>query len=142
MALRNTLIRGTAAMLLVATTIQLSGCGTLLYPERRGQSSGQIDPAVAILNGVGVIVFIIPGLIAFAIDFATGAIYLPSAKKSKTTTLSDELRIINVNAARLSAQEIDAIVERETGIVQVLSRRDLMTQTLPDLAAVDGNLRY
>lgn len=129
-------------MLLVATTIQLSGCGTLLYPERRGQSSGQIDPAVAILNGVGVIVFIIPGLIAFAIDFATGAIYLPSAKKSKTTTLSDELRIINVNAARLSAQEIDAIVERETGIVQVLSRRDLMTQTLPDLAAVDGNLRY
>lgn len=142
MALRNTLIRGTAAILLVATTIQLSGCGTLLYPERRGQSSGQIDPAVAILNGVGVIVFIIPGLIAFAIDFATGAIYLPSAKKSKTTTLSDELRIINVNAARLSAQEIDAIVERETGIVQVLSRRDLMTQTLPDLAAVDGNLRY
>lgn len=142
MAVRSALVRRTAAMLLIATTIQLSGCGTLLYPERRGQSSGQIDPAVAILNGVGVIVFIIPGLIAFAIDFATGAIYLPGAKKSKATTLSEELRIINVSATRLSAQDVDAIVERETGIVQILSRQDLTTQALPDLAAIDGNLRY
>ncbi|WED22969.1 hypothetical protein L3Q72_06130 [Vibrio sp. JC009] len=26
-------------------TIQLSGCGTILHPERKGQKSRQIDPA-------------------------------------------------------------------------------------------------
>jgi len=56
-------------------------CGTLIYPERRGQTGGRIDPAVAILDGVGLLVFIIPGLIAYAIDFSTGAIYLPSSHK-------------------------------------------------------------
>ncbi|MDM1696856.1 hypothetical protein HX099_09330 [Thiopseudomonas alkaliphila] len=61
---------------------ELSGCGTLIYPERRGQSSGRIDPSVAILNGIGLLFWVVPGLMAFAIDFATGAIYLPSGRYS------------------------------------------------------------
>ncbi len=67
--------------LLAATLLaQLSGCGTLFYPERRGQLKGQIDPAIAALNAVGILFFVVPGLIAFAIDFATGAIYLPDGR--------------------------------------------------------------
>ncbi|HEY6610076.1 MAG TPA: polyribonucleotide nucleotidyltransferase [Pseudomonas sp.] len=69
--------------LLAATLlIQLSGCGTLFYPERRGQLKGQIDPAVAALDAIGILFFVIPGLIAFAIDFGTGAIYLPEGRYS------------------------------------------------------------
>lgn len=71
-----------AAILCGALITQLSACGTIFYPERRGQISGQIDPGVAILNGIGLLIFIIPGLIAFGIDFATGAIYLPDGKYS------------------------------------------------------------
>ena len=26
--------------------LQILGCGTLLYPERKGQTGGQIDPGV------------------------------------------------------------------------------------------------
>ncbi len=61
---------------------QLAGCGTLFYPERRGQLNGQIDPAVAALNAIGILFYVVPGLIAFAIDFATGAIYLPEGRYS------------------------------------------------------------
>lgn len=69
--------------LLAATLLaQLTGCGTLLYPERRGQLNGQIDPAIAALDAVGILFFVIPGLIAFAIDFGTGAIYLPEGRYS------------------------------------------------------------
>lgn len=69
--------------LLAATLlIQLSGCGTLFYPERRGQLKGQIDPAIAALDAIGILFFVIPGLIAFAVDFATGAIYLPEGRYS------------------------------------------------------------
>lgn len=62
--------------------VQMSGCGTLFYPERRGQLNGQIDPAVAALDAIGILFFVIPGLIAFAIDFSTGAIYEPSGRYS------------------------------------------------------------
>ena len=61
---------------LVATLLtQLSACGSIFYPDRRGQIDGKIDPAIAVLDAVGLLFYIIPGLIAFAVDFATGAIY-------------------------------------------------------------------
>jgi hypothetical protein len=71
-----------SAALAGSLLVQLSGCGTLFYPERRGQISGQIDPLVAALNGVGILFYVVPGLIAFAIDFTTGAIYLPGNRYS------------------------------------------------------------
>ncbi|MEA2117315.1 hypothetical protein [Halovibrio sp. HP20-50] len=60
------------------SVVSLSGCGTLFYPERKGQLSGDIDPVVAIANGVGLLFFIVPGVIAYAVDFSNGTIYLPS----------------------------------------------------------------
>lgn len=72
-----------ACALLSATLVtQLSACGTIFYPERRGQLSGEIDAGVAILNGIGLLFYIVPGLIAFGVDFATGAIYLPDRRYS------------------------------------------------------------
>lgn len=64
----------------VVISMLTSACGTILYPERRGQTSGTIDPGVALLNTAGLIVFFVPGVIAFAVDFITGAIYLPEGK--------------------------------------------------------------
>ncbi|WP_106420293.1 hypothetical protein [Salinicola tamaricis] len=53
------------------------GCGTLFYPERKGQLPGRIDPGVAIADGIGLLFFIVPGVIAYAIDFSNNTIYLP-----------------------------------------------------------------
>ncbi|WP_417617595.1 hypothetical protein [Oceanisphaera sp.] len=72
------------ALLLASTlTTQLAACGTVFYPERKGQISGRIDPVVAIANGVGLLFFIVPGVVAFAVDFATGAIYLPGGRRAE-----------------------------------------------------------
>ncbi|WP_417861760.1 hypothetical protein [Vreelandella venusta] len=62
--------------------VTLSGCGTLFHPERKGQLSGNVDPVVAIANGVGLLFFIVPGVIAYAVDFSNGTIYLPSASSA------------------------------------------------------------
>jgi len=69
--------RAFLAMSAISGAAALSGCGTILYPERRGQTGGRIDVGVAVLDGVGLLLFLVPGLVAFAIDFSTGAIYLP-----------------------------------------------------------------
>ena len=40
-----------------------TSCGTILYPERRGQPAGKIDVGVAVLDGIGLLVFLVPGVI-------------------------------------------------------------------------------
>ncbi len=71
-----TLLRNTV---LIAVLVTQVACGTLLYPERRNQrSTGQVDYGVVLMDAVWLLVFIVPGVAALVIDFATGAIYLPS----------------------------------------------------------------
>lgn len=80
--------RRAIAIILCATLIfQLASCGTIIYPERKGQGKGKVDPTVAILDSVGVLLFIIPGLIAFAVDFHTGAIYMPHGHSAESGAL-------------------------------------------------------
>jgi hypothetical protein len=55
----------------------VAGCGTILYPERRYQPHGDVDLKVVALDTLGLLLFFIPGVIAFAVDYTTGAIYLP-----------------------------------------------------------------
>jgi hypothetical protein len=56
----------------------VTGCGMILHPERRNQPpGGGLDWSVAALDTLGLLLFFIPGVIAFAVDFSTGAIYLP-----------------------------------------------------------------
>lgn len=61
----------------------LTSCGLVLYPERRGNSGGRIDPAIAVLDGIGLLFFVIPGLVAFTVDFATGCIYMGGGSRSR-----------------------------------------------------------
>src|SRR3989338_496169 len=77
MPMRSRVIGGALAFALLT---QLSACGTLFFPDRRGQIEGRIDPVVAGLNAIGILFYVIPGLIAFGIAFATGAIYLPEGE--------------------------------------------------------------
>lgn len=103
--------RITTCLLLAALLVQATACGTLLYPERRGQTSGKIDPGVAVLDGVGLLVFLIPGLIAFGVDFSTGAIYLPGTG----TAAAAEPQVLQLDPAGLSADSVAAAVQSATG---------------------------
>lgn len=91
-----------AVALCAVMTFELSGCGTLLYPERRGQRAGTIDPAVAILDGIGCLFFVVPGLIAFAVDFATGGIYLPGGRRASLDgTMTDVVYVDKLDRATI-----------------------------------------
>lgn len=99
-----------AALLASSLLAQLAGCGTLFYPERRGQLNGQIDPAVATLNAVGILFYVVPGLIAFAIDFATGAIYLPEGRYS---VAPERLRDAIGADGRIDRAQLRAILQEQ-----------------------------
>ena len=57
-------------VLTVTLFTQLSACGTLFFPDRRGQIEGRVDPVVVALDAIGILFYVIPGLIAFGVDFA------------------------------------------------------------------------
>ncbi len=68
----------TTPIALTPVALFATGCGSIMYKERVGQPhSHQIDWKVAALNGLGMLFFFVPGVVAFAVDFYTGAIYLP-----------------------------------------------------------------
>lgn len=87
-------------VILVCMALQIAACGTLLYPERRGQKMGHIDAGIAVLDGIGLLIGIIPGVIAFAVDFSTGAIYLPGGSRTELQQ-SNKMTVIYANPADL-----------------------------------------
>ncbi|MEP0073749.1 MAG: hypothetical protein ABJE79_13700 [Marinomonas sp.] len=101
---------------LVATLIasQITACGTLLYPERRGQTTGKIDVGVAALNAIGLLFFFVPGVVAFGVDFITGAIYLPSGGMAKLT--QDELEAVRKNSNEIDINKLKTVMAQRTDI--------------------------
>ena len=63
--------------------------------ERQGQDheGADLDPTILLLDAFGLLLFIGPGLVAFGVDFATGAIYLPpDVEKGEGPFIYDEPR--------------------------------------------------
>ena len=116
MRINKPLLRYLALLIAAIFLLQTLGCGTLMYPERRGQQNGRIDVGVAVLDGLGLLLFIIPGVIAFAVDFSTGAIYLPGGKSKTAMGLPPaELAVINTNPDGLDLAKLDEILMDYTG---------------------------
>jgi len=107
------------------------GCGTLLYPERQGQSPGRIDTSVLILDGIGLLFFVVPGLIAFAVDFSNGTIYLPEGSNfAKSDQLTRKLFV----SGDLDTPRINQIIEQELNISNVLAHERLLQVGSDDLS--------
>ena len=121
---------------------QLVGCGTILYPERRGQSAMErLDADIVILDGIGLFFFVVPGVIAFAVDFATGAIYLPRGQKSNVGDLLGELEIHQERLPVRSVAEIERILREATGLTIELASQSVLVFRAQEREDVRSRLR-
>jgi hypothetical protein len=111
----------------------LASCGTLLYPERRGQPAGRLDIGVVALDGIGLLLFLVPGVIAFAVDFATGAIYLPPGCAALDTAAAKDLRVVRVAPGDLTPQRVEDVVREQTGKAVSLQPGAYRAMRLPSL---------
>ena len=110
----------------------LSGCGTILYPDRAYQQGrGNLDPAIVILDGIGLFFFIIPGLVAFAVDLTTGAIYFPPdhLPGDRERTIFDRYDA----SAKPTLQEIEQGVALKSGKTIDLTQDDVYVIELQGL---------
>lgn len=105
-----------AALVSAGLIIHLASCGTILHPERRGQPGGRLDPAIVVLNAVGLMLFFVPGVIAFAVDFSNGTIYLPPASAGPVPIITPaELRTVRMSPAELTPERLETVVREQTG---------------------------
>jgi hypothetical protein len=114
----------------------LIGCGTLLYPKRIGQRSGNIDAGVAVLDGLCLLLFVVPGIVAFVVDFSNGTIYLPGGNRSMLDR--EDAKKISFDARRCTIADIEKIVKNETGYE--VDRPDTRIYAFSSMKELDMNL--
>lgn len=115
--------------------LNISNCGTLIHQERIGQNStGKLDVGIVILDGIGLFFFLIPGVIAYAVDFINGTIYLPNGSASLVDIddlNKDNMIAIHVGKENLTPEKIKEIVSKNTG--KHINTKDAQTY------AIDSN---
>ena len=107
------LMVGVNILIIGILTVQLAGCGTIMYPERKGQKAGKLDAGVVVLDGIGLLFFLIPGVIAFAVDFNNGTIYLPGS--SRASLNQKDLKLVKFDPKHSSSASIERMIKNETG---------------------------
>lgn len=122
-----------ASMSLAA--VSLPGCGSIFFPNRIGQPrGGPIDWKVVAMDGVGLLLFVVPGIIAFAVDFYNGTIFLPNCNYSHIDSdRTDELVAVDVGKAALSQQKVEAIVSDHVQQEVVLASGRYRANPLPSM---------
>ena len=108
--------------------LQLIGCGTIMHPERKGQTGGRIDPGVAVLVAIGLLFFIIPGVIAFAVDFSNGTIYLPGTASSSLDM--NDIKQVKFDPENTSLTDIERTIKEQTGYDVKLDRDNVRISRL------------
>lgn len=122
------LVNALRVVVCAVLTVQLMGCGTIMYPERKGQKSGHIDVGVAILDGIGLLFFLIPGVIAFAVDFNNGTIYLPGT--SRVSLDMKDIKQVKFDARHASVASIEGVIKEQTGFDIALDQPDIVISRL------------
>lgn len=102
-------------MALAVVAAPQTGCGTIFWPERRGQPAGPLDWKVVALDAIGLLFFFIPGVIAFAVDFSNGTIYLPPGQYSSTSGPKSGWMKVQTANQQLAARDIEDAVQLHTG---------------------------
>ena len=131
--------RALTTSITATTASMLSSCGTIFYPDRRtsrkdGTMSGEIDILILGLNTVGLFFFIVPGIVAFAVDFGTGAIFLPEGGKQMDEderTLFDELNEDARIDTPVQSGELVSVIRKKTG--HDLSSKDVLAMRIDSL---------
>jgi hypothetical protein len=112
-----------------------SGCGTILHPERRGQPAGPLEWGVVALDALGLLLFFVPGVIAFAVDFATGAIYLPPYAYGRVGSADERQQLVRIELPekRVTLQRVEKVVSEHAAQAVRLTPGAYRTEELQDL---------
>jgi hypothetical protein len=121
--------RQTIGAVVVLALVFQTGCGTIMYPNRRGQTGGRLDVGVVVLDAIGLLFFILPGIIAFAVDFSDGTIYLSGGHLTR-----NGLKTIRFDPRRDGPKDIERLIRENTGIAVTLDQPGMQSSKVNSVA--------
>jgi hypothetical protein len=123
--IKKKLTKAVAMSMATVMVLQLTACGTIFYPERKGTKSGTIDPIVAVADAIGLLFYFIPGVIAFAVDFSNGTIYKSGKRHSSLTP--EELKSVSVDG-KVDKQVLSMLISKKLGQTIDLNAEGVQTK--------------
>ena len=121
--------------------LNIVSCGYILYPERKGQTGGKIDAGVAVLDGLGLLFFIIPGIIAYAVDFSSGCIYLPDSTASSNEGGDGGLNIVEVDG-EITQEKIEQVLKDHASLDLDLDETYILSEKAQSANDIEGQVRW
>ncbi len=97
--------------------VQLSACGTLFWKERIGKaSSDKVDTTVLILDCCGLLLGIIPGVVALILDFNNKSIYFSKGEPGAASLdKMDTSNMVVIKLDKMDRESIESAISRELG---------------------------
>lgn len=113
----------------------IAGCGTVLHPERKGQPAGPLDWEIVALDAIGLLLFFVPGVIAFAVDFHNGTIYLPPSQSGQKAAEGDGPPLVSVRVPDepLTVKKLEEVVSQHVDQPVLLTPGGYQTEELKDI---------
>ena len=102
-------------ILLSCLALFISSCGTILKPNQVGKRhSSQLDVTIVLLDAIGLLFFVIPGVVAFIVDYSNGTLYLPRGGGIKLEDTSDEgiQKALSINGYSVSVDQIKSAASK------------------------------
>ena len=124
-------VKALTSALAIVLFLNVAGCGYIMHPERRGQTGGNLDPAIVLMDGIGILLFVVPGVIAFVVDFSSGAIYYPGGRHS--VLAPNDMRQVRFDVKHATPAMIERIVLEQTGVAVTIDRNHVTVVTLRSL---------
>ena len=106
-------------LVVLGLVVQLCACGerscTPSAGGRPGAGGDRLDPGVVVLEALGLLFLVIPGVIALAVDFSNGTIYLPGTASSDDAGAEQDFVAIRLDKKDASAREVEAALRAYLG---------------------------
>lgn len=116
----------------------IAGCGTILHPGRQGQRAhSRLDVSIVILDGIGLFFFIIPGVIAYAVDFSNHTIYLPAGRHRSSLDNGHKYVSIHIDG-KMDEAAIEKAIRVATGKTVDMQQQDVKVVQMKSLADLDS----
>ncbi|MGV3278753.1 hypothetical protein ACFX5K_03800 [Rickettsiales bacterium LUAb2] len=97
-------------IIVVLCFMLVSSCGTIIkYGQINKPVTNKLDYMVVALDGIGLVLFIIPGVVAFSIDYMTGTIFLPAGPIDlKNRSAENIQQILAKNNINMSIEQLNS----------------------------------
>ena len=123
--MKSRLRKALSVVVLLSLLSMFTSCAFFLYPERRGRTAGHVDVPCLILDCAGLLFGILPGVIALAVDFSSGAIYVSTGGERQE---SRQWARIDCDTPLIMDREfLEQVVAERTGQTVDLSQAQFWT---------------